>query len=157
MDWDVVACVLGEDVANLSMQSCHLDGYRVARLPHEDYPMLVEHPHTSAPGQLLQGLTAKQLDRVIFYEGEEYEISPCEVRLASGAMAKALFFSEGIMPEPQMTDWCFETWRAQHKAYLLRQSAAYMAWYGKLPAAEADYYWQTYTEDETLVTLKAAG
>ena len=77
--------------------------------------------------------------------------------LASGAMAKALFFSEGIMPEPQMTDWCFETWRAQHKAYLLRQSAAYMAWYGKLPAAEADYYWQTYTEDETLVTFKAAG
>ena len=146
MDRDVLECVLNENVSNLHMVPASLNHHRVAKLPHESYPMLVADERYRAPGQLLYGLSQEQLDRIIFFEGEEYQIASCLVHLDNGSVAHARFFSEGIMPKPEMTDWCFDQWRQQHKAYLLRQSSVYMAYYGKMSAAQADYYWQTYSE-----------
>ena len=147
MDWDVLECVLGELPTGLVMTPCSLAGFRVSKLPHEDYPMLVVDDTRQASGQLLTGLNQQQLERIIFFEGEEYQISPCVVETESGELISAIYFSEGIMPAPEQTDWCFDHWCQHHKDYLLRQSAAYMTWYGKLSAAEADYYWQTYSEE----------
>jgi hypothetical protein len=157
MDWDVVNCVLNNETAGLSMVAASLNGYRVTRLPHETYPILVTDAKHMAHGQLLYGLSKEQLDRVIFFEGEEYQISPCEVSLENGDQVVAQFFDEGIMPAAEMTDWCFNTWQQQHKDYLLRQSAVYISYYGKMSAAEADYYWQSYTEEEFNLPLCAAG
>ena len=157
MDWDVLTIVLGYSPKELSMVPAQLPGHRVAKLPHESYPMLVADESRRAPGQLLIGLTESQLDRIIFFEGEEYQLSPCVVTLDTGDQQNALFFSEGIMPTPQMTDWDFHQWRNVHKDYLLRQSAAYMAYYGKMSAQEADYYWQTYHEELYDQPLAATG
>ena len=157
MDWDVVSCVLNDSIEGLTMQTCSLNGFRVCKLPHEDYPVLVVDENCTAPGMLLNGLTPAQLDRILFYEGEEYAITPCNVELESGEFVNALFFDEANMPTPVMTDWCFDTWIKFHKDYLLRQCAAYMKFYGKMSAAEADYYWQTYSEVENEPLLAAAG
>ena len=157
MDWDVLTVVLGCFPTELSMVPAQLPGHRVAKLPHESYPMLVADEDRQAPGQLLIGLTESQLDRVIFFEGEEYQLSPCVVTLDNGSQQNALFFSEGIMPTPEMGDWDFHQWRNAHKDHLLRQSAAYMAYYGKMSAQEADYYWQTYSEEPYLPPLAAVG
>ncbi|MFT5110707.1 MAG: hypothetical protein ACI8P9_000016 [Parasphingorhabdus sp.] len=157
MDWDVVACVLEENTDRLSMVSCKLENFRVARLPHEDYPMLVVDESRIASGQLLCGLSKAQLDRILFYEGEEYALAPCYVKLDSGETVLASFFSENNMPAPEMTDWCFETWVRNHKDYLLRQSAAYMSWYGKMSATDADFYWQTYSDIENDMPMAATG
>ncbi|NKB62651.1 MAG: hypothetical protein GKR95_11190 [Gammaproteobacteria bacterium] len=145
MDWDVINCVLGEKIEGLSMVDAEFPGYRVATLPHESYPVLVSDEKAMANGKLLSGLEQAHLDRIIFFEGEEYQIRPCTVRSPSGDV-EARFFDEAIMPAPEMTDWCFTQWQQQHKSFLLRQSEVYMSYYGKMSAAEADYYWQTYSE-----------
>ncbi len=155
MDWDVISCVLDNDIDGLTMESCRLDGFQVCKLPHEDYPVLVVDKNHSAAGKLVRGLSQAQLDRILFYEGDEYEITSCEVVLSSGQTVSALFFDEGDMPNPIMTDWCFDTWVLQHKEFLLGQSTAYMSWYGKMSAAQADYYWQTYSEDAVEPLLAA--
>ena len=147
MDWDVVSCVLAEKSVGLSMQPAVMKGYRVAKLPHESYPMLVQDQERFADGHLLYGLTQEHLDRIIFFEGEEYAIQPCRVETDEGLVTDALFFDEGIMPTAELTDWCFETWQTDHKPYLLRQTAHYMSYFGQMSAEEADYYWQNYVDE----------
>lgn len=147
MDEDVLTCVLGDYPASrIVIAPATFAGYRKARLPHETYPMLVPEADSIADGVLLHGLNKKDLDRIVFFEGEEYELSPCQVRLSDKTCAEALFFDEGIMPLAETEVWDYRLWVEQHKDYMLRQSRVYMSLYGKMSAAEADVHWQTYVE-----------
>lgn len=146
MDRDVLACVIGQAADKVTMKPAFIAGFYKARLPHESYPMLVPDAEREAPGQLLYGLTMTDLDRIVFFEGEEYELSPCKVRLDGDQWTDALFFDEGIMPPPRTEEWDFDHWKTCHKDYMIRQSKIYMSYYGKISAAEADIYWQNYRE-----------
>ena len=147
MDRDVLACVVGEEAASsVVMQTAVISGYRKARLPHEFYPMLVPEAESQAPGMLLYGLDKASLDRIVFFEGEEYELSPVAVKTDEGQCVEALFFDEGIMPPPRLEIWDFAEWKREHKQYLIRQAGVYMSYYGKMSAADADVYWQNYSE-----------
>lgn len=152
MDRDVLAMVIGGGADKVTMRPARISGFFRARLPHESYPMLVPDAEQEALGQLLYGLDKTDLDRIVFFEGEEYELSPCRVRLLEvsekdeGESVEALFFDEGIMPPPQTEAWDFEHWQQHNKPYMLRQSRVYMSLFGKMSAAEADVYWQNYKE-----------
>ncbi len=148
MDPDVLSLVLDSESLpeRISMKPAMIFGFRKVRLPHETYPMLVPAAESDAPGVLIHGLLREDLDRIVFFEGAEYELAPCEVRLGNGDVMDALFFDEGIMPPPRTEQWDFEAWRRDHKDYLLRQSRVYMAWFGRMSATEADRYWQEYRE-----------
>ncbi len=146
MDREVLACVLDRPVDDVTMVQASIPGFRKVRLPHESYPMLVPDAEFEAPGVLLVGLSKADLDRIVFFEGEEYELAPCQVHALDGGCAEALFFDEGIMPPPRTEPWDFVTWQRDHKDYLIRQSRAYMACYGRMSLAEADTYWQNYSE-----------
>ena len=146
MDRDVLRCVVGDNESLVQMRPAFIAGYFKARLPHETYPMLVPEAEREAPGQLLYGLNKEDLDRIVFFEGEEYELSPCKVRVADNEWVDALFFDEGIMPPPETAEWDFEEWKSKYKPFMLRQTDYYMSFYGKLSAPEADVYWQNYEE-----------
>jgi len=146
MDLDVLRLVIGDNADTVEMQSGSLPGFYKARLPHESYPMLVAAAEEEAQGQLIYGLSPESLDRIIFFEGEEYELTPCKVRCNSGELVSALFFDEGNMPPPVTETWDFDHWRDHYKNYMLRQSAKYRAYYGEMTAADADTYWQNYEE-----------
>lgn len=147
MDGDVRSCVLGNSSSQrIVTKPATIAGYRKVCLPHETYPVLVPDANRCAEGILLDGLDRRELDRIVFFEGEEYELSPCTAALADGSFIDALFFDEGIMPRPQSKDWSFSFWVDQHKDYMLRQTAHYMSYFGLMSAVEADQYWQTYQE-----------
>lgn len=148
MDPDVLSLVLDQAPlpASIRMETATIAGFSKVRLPHESYPMLVPAAESEADGVLIHGLSRQDLDRIVFFEGEEYELAPCEVRLAGGEVVDGLFFDEGVMPPPRTETWEFEAWRRDHKDYLMRQSRVYMAWFGRMSAAEADRYWQEYHE-----------
>ena len=147
MDVDVRSCVLGDYSATRIMtKPATIRGYRKVCLPHETYPVLVPEVDHYAEGILLYGLTRLELDKIVFFEGEEYELSPCTAVLADGSFIDALFFDEGVMPMPQSEDWLFSVWIDQHKDYMLRQTSHYMTYFGLMSAVEADHYWQTYQE-----------
>jgi len=146
MDRDVLACVLDTELpARIKTQPASLSGYRKVKLPHETYPLLVVDAHQDAQGVLIYGLSKEELNRIVYFEGEEYELVPCQSRSEAGVV-EALFFDEGVMPPAQTEDWDFAYWQREHKPYLLRQSRVYMSYYGKMSAKEADIYWQNYSE-----------
>ena len=109
--------------------------------------MLVPEAGSVAEGIVICGLDKDQLDRVVFFEGEEYELAPCQVNTASGVV-EALFFDEGIMPPARTEQWDYVEWQRDHKGLLLRQTMVYMSYYGKMTAVEADVYWQNYRDPE---------
>ena len=150
MDKDVLACVIGEQPEPRIYQTpARLGGYRKVRLPHEFYPMLVPDAESWAEGVAIHGLNKHELNRIVFFEGEEYELAPCQIKVGVEpelSCLEALFFDEGIMPPPRSQNWDFEEWRTEHKDYLIRQTTVYMSYYGKMSAAEADVYWQNYSE-----------
>ncbi len=108
--------------------------------------MLVPQADSIVEGVLLHGLNKKDLDRIVLFEGEEYELSPCQVTLSDKTCAEALFFNESIMPLAETDVWDYRLWAEQHKDYMLRQSSVYVSLCGKISAAEADVHWQTYVE-----------
>jgi len=147
LDVDMLACVVGETAAAaVTMETGWLAGYRKARLPHENYPLLVPEAESFAQGALLYGLQKPQIDRIVFFEGEEYELSPCKVKTEGSKTVDALFFDEGIMPPPRTEEWCLAHWQKHHKQFMIRQSREYMSYYGLMSAVEADIHWQNYQE-----------
>ncbi len=146
MDQDVLACVLDDELTDrIQFQAAFLSGYRRVKLPHETYPLLIPDAQGVTEGRLIRGLNSEELKRIVFFEGEEYELSPCQVKTLD-SVADALFFDEGVMPPAISEEWNFKQWQQVHKAYLIRQSKVYMSWYGKMSAREADIYWQNYSE-----------
>ncbi|MGI9317054.1 MAG: gamma-glutamylcyclotransferase family protein [bacterium] len=147
MDRDVLACVLGENpAARIVTEPGVFAGYRKVRLPHETYPILVPDADSSAEGILIDGLNKHELNRIVFFEGDEYELSPCSIHLPDGSGVDALFFDEGVMPPPRSEEWDLALWLQHHKGFMLRQSSHYMSYYGLLSASEADSHWQSYQE-----------
>jgi len=147
MDRDVLGCVIGDEAAaGVKMEQAWLGGYRKVRLPHETYPMLVPEAEKSTEGVLIYGLEKDHLDRIVFFEGEEYELTPCQVKTEKSCSIEALFFDEGIMPAPYTVEWDYQHWLQHHKEFMIRQSRKYMSYYGLMSAAEADVYWQNYSE-----------
>ena len=147
MDREMLSCVLDRPIDNIELVSATIQGYSRVCLPHETYPMLVVDVEHDAPGMLVYGLCKSDLERIVFFEGDEYELSPCQVRLKDGSVAEALFFDEGTMPPAESTEWDFVHWQKEYKPYMLRQSKRYMSYFGHMSAAEADIHWQEYRED----------
>jgi len=148
MDEDVLSCILDCEIPDrVRIVPAILGGYRRVKLPHETYPLLVFDASEDGvvEGVLIYGLNKEELNRIVFFEGEEYELAPCQTK-SDQQVVDALFFDEGVMPIAESEEWSFEVWRQLHKQYLIRQSRAYMSYYGKLSAKEADIHWQNYTE-----------
>ena len=146
MDREMLSCVLDRSLDDIELESATIQGYVKACLPHESYPILVPDARGEARGILIRGLDKRDLERIVFFEGEEYELAPCQVRPDAGVCVEALFFDEGIMPPAESTAWDFDRWQREDKAFMLRQSRRYMSCFGKMSAAEADVFWQEYSE-----------
>jgi len=81
-DSDVLEVVLERAAAEVERVSACLRGYRIARLPDESYPVLVESRGDSADGLLLLGLSDIDFRRIAFFENTEYKLEHCRVELA---------------------------------------------------------------------------
>ena len=53
-----------------------LDGWSARRVREEDYPILVPTPESGTVGRVIAGLSWTEIDRVQFFEGDEYDLSP---------------------------------------------------------------------------------
>ncbi|HSS64359.1 MAG TPA: gamma-glutamylcyclotransferase family protein, partial [Gammaproteobacteria bacterium] len=88
-DSDVLEVVLERAVLGIDRVPARLRGYRVARLPDESYPVLIESRGDSADGLLLRGLSEDDFHRIAFFENTEYKLERCRVELADAGEADA--------------------------------------------------------------------
>lgn len=160
LDPDLFRIVIGRPLASVPHASARLDGWTPRRVAEEDYPVLVEEPDAAAHGRIVAGLSWGEIDRCLFYEGDEYDLRPIAVALdpaEAARVAQAGAPAETPAPQPDrlhahaylsngsLTDteevWRLDAWQAAHKAESLAIAEAWMALHGRLTIAEAELHW----------------
>lgn len=141
-DVDVRALVLGRDRPEVRTESAWMPGAAVALVPGESYPYLVSVGGACAPGEVIHGLDERCLDRIFFFEGDEYGFVECEVERAGGVRIAAMHFGGIAIPEAPFVPWSLEQWQASEKAGFLSMTREYMAAWRCATRAEAEALWQ---------------
>ena len=141
-DADVRALVLGSDRPEVRAEPAWLPGAAAARVPGESYPHLVPSEGARAPGELLYGLDETGLDRIRFFEGDEYALAECEVERASGERISAVHFGGVAIPPAPVVAWSLKQWQASEKVRFLAMTRKYMAGWRRGTRAEAEALWQ---------------
>ena len=141
-DADVLALVLGSDRPEVRTEPAWMPGAFAARVPGESYPHLVPTEGARAPGEVLYGLGETCMDRIRFFEGDEYALVECEVERASGERIAAVHFGGVAIPPAPAVAWSLEQWQASEKARFLAMVRKYMAGWRRGTRAEAEALWQ---------------
>ncbi|SFD43265.1 gamma-glutamylcyclotransferase [Roseivivax sediminis] len=107
----LLTCVLGR--APGAAEPAVLPGHRALAVKGEDFPVLAPDPEAEAPGLLLRGLSAAELERMDHYEGSYgYALAPVRVEAVEGLVPAQVYVPQADLPEAT-GPWDFEAWRAR--------------------------------------------
>ena len=146
-DEDVRALVLDRAPSAVHAEPAWMPGAAAVRVPGESYPWLVSIEGAYAPGELLHGLDEQCLDRVLFFEGDEYAFVECVVERAGGERAAAMHFGGIGIPEGPAVEWSLEQWQEREKARFLSMTREYMGAWRRATRAQAEALWQRLIEE----------
>ena len=141
-DEDVRALVLGRAPLAVRTEPAWMPGVAAAQVPGESYPYLVSVEGARAPGELIHGLDERCLDRILFFEGDEYAFVECVAERAGGERVAAMYFGGVTIPEAPVVTWSLEQWQAREKLRFLSMTREYMALWGRATRAQAEALWQ---------------
>ncbi|HLI13213.1 MAG TPA: gamma-glutamylcyclotransferase family protein [Alphaproteobacteria bacterium] len=129
MDADVRGLVLGPKATGLRLEPARLHGFRRMAKRHSTAPVIVPRPGVWLPGLLARGLRAGQILRLRHFEGRNYRLCACRVRLGSGEIQPAMVYrGAGHIPVRRM-EWRLASWQRRHKRGFLRRMAPWIAVY----------------------------
>jgi hypothetical protein len=145
MDSDLLSVVLDRPLDAATLQPARLLGFDRRRAKGESFPVIVPQPGGEIDGCLVHGLGWGDLDRVQFFEGEDYVLRPFPVA-ADGVRLEAHMFIATDKLRPDEAPWDFARWRIEEKPFALAVAAELMRAYGQLTAAEIDPHWPAMVE-----------
>ena len=140
-DSDVRQIVLGRELPAQCCRKAELVDYIRLMMHDETYPVLAAHTGGRVPGDILS-LTPQDLERVMFFEAEEYQLEAAQVLDSDGHAADVVFCAERATRSGPRYPWSLRQWQAEHKHVFLEHARAYMALYGKMSARQADVVWR---------------
>lgn len=143
MDHDVLELVSDMPIATLSIREAEVEGFRQCEVREESYPVLVADKSAKCRGLLVGGLTTVAVERILFFEGDEYTLEPITVSVenADEEITGVYYFSDTGAYTVRAESWNFDHWQQHHKSPFIAASAAYMNLFGQMSAAEADARW----------------
>ena len=141
-DRDVRALVLGRDHPEVRIEAAWMPDAAVALVPDESYPYLVSAEGARAPGEVLHGLGDAGLDRIHFFENDEYALVECTVERTDGGRIAAMHFGGVAIPQGPIVPWSLAQWQATEKKRFLAMTGEYMALWRHATPDEAEALWQ---------------
>jgi hypothetical protein len=145
MDLDLLSVVLDRPLDAATLQPARLLGFERRRAKGESFPVIVPHPGGAIDGCLAHGLGWGDLDRVQFFEGEDYVLRSFPVAAAGVRFGAHLFIATDKL-RPDEVPWDFARWRIEEKPFALAVAAELMSAYGNLTAAEVEPHWSAMVE-----------
>ncbi len=149
-DEDVRALVLGRATPAVHVEAASMPGVTAVRVPGESYPYLISSEGARLPGELIHGLDEGCLDRILFFEGDEYGFVESVVERASGEWVSAMHFGGVAVPEAPAVPWSLEEWQTQEKPRFLSMAREYMMLWGRATQAQAEALWQRLLRDHAV-------
>lgn len=113
-DSDILAGVLGRDLAPGAIRPANAPGYRAVYCPDQVYPVLATAPDGVAPGIILDGLTPTDFAILDAFEGPLYQRTAIAVTTDAGCEMVSTYLP--ITPAPaEAGAWSLEHWTLHHK------------------------------------------
>lgn len=129
MDAQVRRLVLGPGAEALALEPARLSGYRRLAKLKSSAPVLVPHRGARVEGLLARGLDRRQAARICHFEGRNYRLFTCAVRLQRGERVRAgVFLGRGRNPVKR-APWRLAAWQRRDKRAFLKLIALWMAGY----------------------------
>lgn len=144
LDRDVLDVVLGRASEDVVRRPGTLRGYRKLRVADESYPALRADAAADAraDGVVFSGFSDADMNRVCYFEGDEFELRPLPVDLDDGGRVDALTFTatEKLLFSDQV--WTLADWQREHKAGFLPLAREWMDGYGGAAPQDLEAQWQ---------------
>jgi hypothetical protein len=128
LDYDVTALVLGRRLPPDAFVPARLPAHARRRARGATYPVVVRDPRSYAPGVIVGGLSARDVARLVAYEGPGYRIAPLRVRSGGGIVTVSVFEPVVSRLQPSGDLWDLALWQRRHKrAFVERLRRAFSA------------------------------
>lgn len=141
MDADILATVSGQPLSALHCEAAGVSGYAQREVVGQDFPVLVEDARATTTGVIISGLNELALDRILFFEGDEYRLQDIDVQSESGQTVACQYFTDTAVYDVRDTPWDFDAWQMREKADFLIRTRNFMTLYGRMSATDADAFW----------------
>lgn len=115
LDGDVMALVLGRRLPPQAFVPASLPGHARRRAKGASYPIVVPDPSREAEGAIVEGLSRRDVDRLIAYEGPGYRIAPLRVRAKGALIEVSVFEPVQTRLQPADDSWELALWQRRHK------------------------------------------
>ncbi len=92
-DHDILEAVIGRAFPRRAFPAAQLPDHRLERMAQETFPLLVAAAGALAPGVVVEGLEAADIERIHFFESVEYEASLHSIALAGGGALDCHLFA----------------------------------------------------------------
>ena len=124
IDDDVRALVLGSSADGAAVCAATLAGWSVVRVQGKTYPVIARRRGT-ADGVLTGELDDSAFERLVRYEGPEYEAAALDVTVTeTGEAVRAAVFVPSDQCRMSVSPWRFEDWQRRHKREFLARLRA---------------------------------
>lgn len=127
MDPDVLGAVIGCSALALRRERAVLSGYRRVYRQGAWYPILIPAPAKAVEGLLVASLASTERERLVAFEGDDYELVERTVRTTRGDSTHALTFIARPHVAASTQEWTLADWRRRHKREYLRRARARLA------------------------------
>ncbi len=129
LDPDICAVVLGRPVAAEFYTPGLLNGYRRVTTQGELFPLLLPAATAHVKGAVTPDLDREALQRIAFFEADEFDAAPHRVRLLDGGALEAVVFVKRKKLSPRWLSWDLARWQRRHKPAFLRETKEWMRRY----------------------------
>jgi hypothetical protein len=141
MDPDVMRLVVGRGMETAAPAPARLSGYAARRAFGETFPILVAQPGAVAEGLIVGPFDERELERIRFFDGEEFEMRPVSASGPDGDIVRiTACLSTGILADTG-EPWSLDQWQAVEKPRALNEIESYMALFGTIAPADANACW----------------
>ena len=115
LDADITALVLGRRLPPAAFVPARLPGHTRRRAKGVSYPVLVRDPGGEVPGAIVGGLSARDVARLVAYEGPRYRIAPLKVKVAGALTTVSVFEPVEERFQPVDGSWDLALWQRRDK------------------------------------------
>lgn len=143
-DADLFQIVVGRSLNEFATSSAKLVGYSVSRAAHFPFPVVNADQLGEAEGIFVSGFTDQEIERVAYYETNEYDLYDVTIQIDEGGFETAGVFFATEHLEVSNEPWSLETWTKTAKPLALIEAEIAMAQFGVLTRDTVNDHWSEF-------------
>lgn len=141
MDAELLELVCQQSMETLVLEPAKVIDHARRWVIDDHYPVLLPEKGRDTQGLIIRGLNDESLERIVFFEGEEFTVQLIDVLRENDQSETVKHFADNHRKVISDSDWSMEQWQRTTKPDTMPRVHRYMQCYGRMSAAEADAYW----------------